>query len=69
MSLFSESRVASHQQVFVRLVQREVLQRIESSLWYGIEVEYELVQRKRFAVGVLERRQPRIVEAFGDFVK
>ena len=27
------------------------------------------MQRKRLAVGVLQRRQPRIVQAIGDFVK
>src|SRR6202162_6062374 len=35
------------QKVFIRLVQREVLQRIESGLWRGLGVEQELVRRER----------------------
>src|ERR1700693_4603560 len=35
------------QKVFIRLVQREVLQRIESGLWRGMEGENELLPRQR----------------------
>src|SRR6266852_1210857 len=57
------------QQVFVRLVQSEMLQRIKCGLWRDSEVEYELMQRKRFAIGVLQDRQLWIEEPIGNFVK
>src|SRR5712672_584445 len=57
------------QQVFVGLVQSEMLQRIKRGLWRDIEVEYELLRRKRFAIGVLQDRQLWIEETIGNFVK